>query len=286
MPPGSAGTFGNPYGPGPQGYGQQPPNYANYPRYFPGNKGPVPPAPAIVRFAAIGEAWELIRQDMSTYVLGLLVMGVVGYAIMAVIQMPMQFMLMNPANMSGGPFGGLLPSSPGFWALYALSVCVSQIVGYVLGAGFFSLCLKRLRGQPIGVANIFDGFKFIGPLAVAGLCSFVIMTVATFLLLIPAIFVAGAFAFVPLIIVDQNAGPIEAMALSLTAAKKDLFMMGVLAFVCYVLACLGGIACCIGALFTAPIYYMTLALHYHAYFPPQGGPENLPEMQIAPQYSI
>lgn len=280
LPPSGAATFGNPYQ---RDYTQPPLGYANYPRYLPANKGPVPPGPPVVRFAAIGEAWELIRQDYATFILAIVVMGAVGYGIGAIIQAPLQFMMMGqtPQNILW-PF----PNTINFWATYTVVVSLSQIVQYVLGAGYFSICIKRLRGEPVAITNLFDGLKLIGPLAAAGIVTFWPVFLGSLLLVVPGVFAAGAFAFVPQLIIDQKARPMEAIALSFQAVKKDVFMMGMLVFVAYILSFMGGFACCIGVVFTAPLYYMILALHYHAYFPPQGGPEQVPVMPAAPQYSI
>src|SRR5947209_3532891 len=37
----------------------------NYPRYYPTNGGPVPPGPPVIRFGAIGDAWNLIQEDFG-----------------------------------------------------------------------------------------------------------------------------------------------------------------------------------------------------------------------------
>src|SRR5689334_13333243 len=80
----------------PPGAGPDPQNYANYPRYFQQGSGPIPPGPASVRFAAIGEAWELIKKDMSPYILAMLILLVSSIAINFAISFPVQLLLMRP----------------------------------------------------------------------------------------------------------------------------------------------------------------------------------------------
>jgi len=289
LPPTGETAFGSPYE-RQQAYGAQAqPNYAAYPRYFPGGRGPVPSGPPVVRFAALGEAWEFVKQDFANFAVGALVAMVLGGIAGYIFQAPSSFLMFSSINSGEGhlppPFQ-MYPSTFSFWALYMAGFIVSQTLNYVLTSGLYSMSLKRLRGENYSVTNIFDGFKAVGPLAIAGLLVSLLTMVGSMLLVIPGIMVMGAFAFVPLICMDQKAGPIEAMSISLNAMKKDFFMMGILVFVASIAAALGFCACGIGVIFTLPILHMTVALHYHAYFPPQGGPQEIPTMVPAPQYSV
>jgi len=285
LPPVGAGVFGPP-----QEAPTAPTGYAYYPRYYPQTKGPVPSPPAVVRFAAIGEAWQLIREDFGTFSVSCLVYAVLAWIVGTIVQMPLQVMMMgNMPTMTRQPptnLWDLIPHTFQFWSIYAIVNLVTQAAMFVFGAGLFSICLKRLRGEVYGVANLFDGFKFIGPLAVAGVVVAVIKTIALLCFVLPDFIAVGAFAFVPLIIIDQKAGPFEAMALSFSSLKKEVLVMGMLVFVTYLLSSLGVCACIIGAIFTGPLYYMTIALHYHGFFPPQGGPETARVMPAVPQYSV
>jgi hypothetical protein len=275
----------------PSSSGQAGPGYANYPRYFEaGGAGPIPPGPPGIRFAVIGEAWEIIRKDWSPYILAMLLFAVVSYAASFIVQLPVQLLMMRPYQTQPTPgqmptLDMLFPSSPIFWLGQFIIVVVPQAIQFTLGAGMFSLCLKRLRGQAINATNVFDGFKYFPSLAVAGMLSIILRLFAMAAFIIPAFFVCGGLAFVAMLILDQKMSPFEAISASFNVLKNELFMMGLLCFCAAFLAEIGGCACLVGALFTGPLYFMTLAMHYHAYFPPQRGPE-YPNMAPMPQYSV
>jgi hypothetical protein len=270
------------------GYGgpQPPTGYTHYPRYSFSGYGKVPPGPAVVRFAAIGEAWELIRQDLGTYVGATLIMGGIGYLLSWIAQMVTQLYFSSYIVVTPMMTPEEIFFNPALWMISSVSTIVFELVLYILGAGYFSMCLRRLRGEPFSVGNLFDGFKFFGRLLAAAIVTTLIRNIAIFLLVIPGIFAAGALAFVPLIILDQRAGAFESILLSYQAAKKDMFMMGLLCLVVAVIAWIGCCGACVLLLFSTPIYFMVIAMHYHAYFPPQQWPQEISPLQVAPQYSV
>jgi uncharacterized membrane protein len=236
----------------------------------------------VVRFAAIGEAFELIRQDLGTYVLAVFLTGLLGYLSQLALQLPLQLLAIGPR----GNIDEIL-FNPAFWVLWLLLILVPNTIYFVLGAGFSSMCMRRLRGQPVSIANLFDGFKHFFSLGAAGILTVLLKGSGFLLFIVPGIFAVGVLAFVPMVMMDQRCGALEGIRISYTALRRDWFMMAVLACVCYILAMAGMCLCLVGVIFTAPIYYFTLAIHYHAYFPPQGGPQPEPMMApIVPQYSV
>ena len=253
-----------------------PPGYSNYPRFEEGPR-PVPPGPPQVRFETIAEAWALMREDLGTWVVAALIVGVLSLGISYPVNFLSNFLLVG--NIQGPAFGDVK-----FWPILTFQSLFSQGISMCFTAGMLAFCLKRLRGEPLSYSNLFIGFpRFLTYLG-AGVLYSIITFVGALFCIIPGLYLVGALAFTPLIILDQKAGAIEALQISYATLSRSGFAMFALPFVCSLLMLLGLFACCVGILFTAPIYFIVIAMHYHAFFPPQGGPEVVPT--TAPQYSV
>lgn len=253
---------------------------SNYPRFYPTDEGPIPPGPPTIRFAAIGEAWNLIQQDFGIYAVASLIMVVLSVVSYYAVQIPLESKLPLSYNSTWLPYDF---SNPKFWGWGLFQYVASRIVAFYLGAGYFSLCLKRLRGEKISVWHVFGGFRpFFGMLAAAIIVQ-TLEAAGCLLFLFPGMFAVGVLAFVPQIMMDQRTGPFEAIRMSFFALKRDWALMWLLAFVMSVIAFAGALACGAGVVFTAPLYFFVLAIHYHAYFPAQGGPQPIRFPAVVPQ---
>jgi hypothetical protein len=253
-----------------------PPGYSNYPRYEEGPR-PVPPGPPQVRFDAIAEGWALMREDWGTWVLASLIVALVYFA----VAFPLTFgiNLLAVGNIWGPQYGDAR-----YWPLQIIEALISQGVNMCFTAGMLGLCLRRLRGETYTYSDLFAGFpRFFTFLGAGLLSSFVIMVGAVFCI-IPGLYLAGALAFTPLVVLDQKAGAIEAFQISYATLSRHGLAMFAIMFITGLLVGLGFLACCVGVLFTIPVYFFVIAIHYHAFFPPQGGPEVVPS--ATPQYSV
>lgn len=260
----------------------KPPVYANYPRYAPFGRNGVPPGPKTIRFAVIGEAWELIRYDFNLYSVAVLLYAVIGGGvsmILSILSTPLSFAFNNSPEGSPRWFAELIMVStiPGLLA---------NMVSFILGAGMFMICLKRLRGESPTVANLFDGFQAIVPLAVASLAVTLLKMLGLLFLIVPGLYALGIYAFVAMLIVDQKLSASDAMRVSADTLRPHWATMAAFSFVIYICSCIGIVACYIGLLFTGPIYFMGLAIHYHAFFPPAELTESNSPWQSAPTFSV
>lgn len=249
---------------------------SNYPRY---NGGPsaVPPGPAQVRFEAISEAFSLMREDWGTWIVAALIIFLLSIGISYPVSM---FVNLLVTGKTAGPVWG----DPRLGPVSAIEGLISNGLNYCFLAGMYGMCLRRLRGEPYSFADIFVGLPRLLTFLGAGFLVGVITSLGLMLCIIPGLFLAGALAFTPLIILDQKTGAIEAIQLSYASLSKYGFGMFALLFVTGILVLAGLLGCCVGIIFVMPIYFFVVAIHYHAFFPPQGGPEVVPSG--APQYSV
>jgi hypothetical protein len=289
LPPIGGQTFGNPHEQiGGGTYSQPPPGYANYPRLSPTGYGPIPPAPAIIRFGALEDAWNLLKQDLGSYAGGILVLAGAGLIQVAAV-------LIYIVLVFGFPFTPDMARSSQFQIQTVLVSLPFQVLLYPLNAGYFWMCLKRLRGEKVEIKSMFEGYRAFGPLALQALLLAALGQISQRLFYAPFIVVYGCLAFAPLIAIDQKAGAFESVVLSITSLKGangsawlgNILLMGILTLVTLLLVVIPGICSCgIGLFFLMPIYYLVIALHYHAFFPPQGGPQQVAPIVVAPQYSV
>ena len=78
------------------------------------------------------------------------------------------------------------------------------------------------------------------------------------------------------LIVDKRMGATEAMTLSWNTLKGEAVMATVFYFVIALVAGCGFALCGIGALFTAPLFPLAVALTYRNYFMGPGNPVDAP----------
>lgn len=98
-----------------------------------------------------------------------------------------------------------------------------------------------------------------------------IILVVTVILMILMIAWAISFAFaIPILVENENMGPIEALKLSAGAAWSNVGGIIVLAILGFLVALVGVLALCIGVLFVLPIIFVAWAFAYRQVFPDLG----------------
>ena len=138
---------------------------------------------------------------------------------------------------------------------------------YPVQASMFLMAIKQIRGYPIAIGDIFSGYRRTGPVIGAYLLMGIAVFVATLFCIIPGFYVAGALAFVPILVLDQELGVIESLEVSYNALKSHAWSMFALLFVLGLVTLLGACACGIGLLVTFPTYIVALGLTYYNFFP-------------------
>jgi len=268
---------------------QIPEGYVAYPRE---SQNPIfGPAPRRVRFDALGDAWRILCADWGIWVLasltliGIQIVVTVPFSIYNTIRMMPQ--TADPSRMPAMPADAIL--------LSIVSAFISQVaIGCVL-AGIMKAGLTKVRTGYVSYTSIFSYEGNFGKLLVAQICIGVVMTVPQILMfvgmtmigsrgdlfqasigqivglsvgyLLVLVFTCGSI-FVPLLALDQGMTPGEAFSESFKAALPNFFPILGLLIVAGLASALGFIACCVGILFTLPLYYLTMAVVYHDFFRP------------------
>jgi hypothetical protein len=157
-----------------------------------------------------------------------------------------------------------------FWPLLGVSLMIGlistaggviPILGYgvrfiltgVFSAGLQYYYLRKIRGQRTEVGDAFAGFSlaFI-PLVIGGVLCLLFSTLGLLLLIVPGVYLAVAYQFTYLLILDRKLGFWEAMEVSRRVISAQWWRMFGLLLLAIPLA-LAGIVCLIVGIFVAMV---------------------------------
>lgn len=216
--------------------------------------------PPKIRFEVIGEAWQLFTQQMSTWVIAVLIMFVAMMVpgIVMVIGIVGSGMLGGLAgNRAGGAVFGL-----GMMLMMFVGILLIAVITAVMMGGMYRMAIKQIRGEPIQISDLWSVTDVLMNLIGAGLLIGIAMGVAAMACVLPMYIVGGLLMLTIPLIVDKKLGIMEAATLSWNTLKGEWLMAAVLFFVLNFIAGIGAIAIYIGMLFTYPIMFLGTALVY------------------------
>jgi hypothetical protein len=212
-----------------------------------------------IGLGVIGEAWGLVRQRMGTWVLAVLVQLVCLWVINTLVGMVFGAGV-RPR------FGVWIPSvrSSGRGGEFVQAILTIGITGFFLG-GMVRMAAKQLRGQMIRTADLFEVTDVLPNLLLASYFEALAISVGMFFCAVPGLIVGGLLMLMIPLVVDARIEATAAFSRSWHALKGQWFSATVVHVVAALLAASGGL-CCVGILFTAPIYAMTISLLYRDFF--------------------
>lgn len=218
--------------------------------------------PPVVRFDAIGEAWDLLKQQWGVWAVTTLVVILINGAVSGVVSST--FGIHPP-----GGFGGFRwPFPRGGTAVY---VIVSAVINGFFVGGMFRMACRQVRGERIAIEDLFGVVDVIGELMIgSALYTGAVMAVSLVCFFLPGLIVHGLLMFtLPLIVDARMTGP-AAIAASWNALKANWLKATLFHFVVSLLSGIGFCLCCVGLLFTAPLYTLSIAVLYRDAFLARG----------------
>jgi hypothetical protein len=219
-----------------------------------------PPRP-IVRFGAIGEAWELVRQSWGVWVLTVLIV-LIGNSVLN----GMLFSAFRIEHAHGvGGFRFPLRTG-GQWVQALLNMVVN---GFFLG-GMIRMACQQVRGYPIRVETLFSVVDVLPELFLGSVLYGLASLVGLGCLVLPGFIVQGVLMFTLPLIVDGRLPATAALAQSWHALKGQWLTATVFHLVLWAVAGVGACFCGVGLLFTAPIYSLGIAILYRDFFLAKG----------------
>lgn len=230
--------------------------FSPYPRQQPGTIDARPPK---ISLDCISEAIALVKQDLGLWVVAALLSGVISYAVSIAVSLLANIVAYGSAiSTQTSVMGVILAVVFGF---------VSSAVSYLLYAGMVQMALGKMDGRPLEISDLFSGFGRFPQMLIGVTVTSLAMYLGLVLLIIPGLFVAGALAFVPFLVVRQNLSGMEAVKKSWEVLKPQAFSMFGFMIVLGLLIMVGLILCGVGVLFTLPVGAAAMAIQYRAFFP-------------------
>jgi hypothetical protein len=230
--------------------------------------GPVVPAPVAVPVGTLDigtcveAGWICFKLHWVNLVLGALVM----MALSTISQLPVQAAqyVFEAFQKSSKPetwiliVGGIV-----FFFFWVLAMVCSAL----LNGGFLYFLLNALRRMP-QIPDIFAGFRNSVWLQVllGTFVTTIFIIIGFIFLIIPGIYLAVAFYYAPLLIIDRKMSFWEAMQLSRRTVHAQWFPVFGLVILSGLMSLLGVFFCCVGMLATFPLGWLWLAQSYRQLF--------------------
>ena len=169
----------------------------------------------------INKGWEIFRRDMGLFI---------GYTVIMILITVVSAFI---------PFAALLLSGP-------------------LIAGFFIVAHKINKGEEYDFATFFKGFDFFVQLLLYSLITSIFVVLGFILLVIPGIYLAVAYTFVPLFIVFGKMEFWDGMEFSRKLITKKWWNLFGFVILLGLINIAGMLAFGIGILFTIPLTYCAI----------------------------
>jgi len=169
----------------------------------------------------IRRGWEIFQENIGMFI---------GYTLITIaISVAAAFI----------PFGSLLVSGP-------------------LTAGFYIVANKISKGEPYEFGTFFKGFDFFVPLLLWTLIGGIFIALGLVALIVPGIYLAVAYTFVPLFIVFGKIEFWDGMEFSRKLVTKKWWDIFGFVLLLILINMAGALAFLVGLLFTIPLTYCAI----------------------------
>ena len=138
----------------------------------------------------------------------------------------------------------------------------TMVINAPLMAGYYVVARKLMNDEETAFGDFFGGFDYFLPLFLAGLVSSIFIMIGMFLLLIPGIYLAVAYMFTSLMVINRDLSFFDAMEMSRKLITKKWFAFFGFAFVIGLINVVGLLLLGIGMLFTLPFTICAVAVAF------------------------
>ena len=145
-------------------------------------------------------------------------------------------------------------------------VMINQLIVTILSypvlvpiiTGIMMMAINHSRGETVNFKSIFNHYHLTGVLSLASILLYVATVIGFVLLIIPAIYLSVAYAFVLPLIADKNMGAWEAMEYSRKTVTKRWFKVAGLMGLLSIAMGISIIPLGVGLVWTVPLMFVTL----------------------------
>jgi hypothetical protein len=139
---------------------------------------------------------------------------------------------------------------------------IAVVIGTPMILGNFIVAAKLLQKQKVDFADFFAGFQFFLPLVLLTLVSSVMIGLGFVLLIIPGIYLAVAYLFASILVIDQRLDFWPAMELSRNTVTPTFFAFFAFSLVLLVINAAGALLLGLGLFVTVPVSVCALTAAY------------------------
>jgi hypothetical protein len=219
--------------------------------------------PPRVRFSAISEAWGLLQAEWLTWTLTMLVVLIGNSVVSKFVD---SFFHLG----HGGGLGGFRWPMPREERAI-LIILAALINGFFVG-GMFRMACRQIRGERIRVGDLFSVVDVLNELAFGSILIASAVALASLFCFLPGLILQGLFMFTLPLIVDGRLTATAAIRQSWNALKGEWLSAALFHLVTSFVSGMGVIFCCVGILFTGPIYVLSISVLYRDFFLTKGAP--------------
>lgn len=217
----------------------------------------------LLRFNVIGDAWRLYQRRWFTWSMAMLIVLIANSLVGSVL-----FALFGE-KWPGGRGGFRLPLSPQEGALHYVGTVV--VGGFFLG-GMIRMASHQVLGRKPRIEDLFSvvdvGFQLVAGAVFYGAATFL----GSLLCVIPGFIVSGLLMFtLPLIVIARRPAT-DAVVESWRVLGSQWLTATVFHLVLSLVSGMGILLCCVGILFTGPLYSLSIALLFHEFYEPAASP--------------
>ncbi|MBS0662885.1 MAG: DUF4339 domain-containing protein [Verrucomicrobia bacterium] len=151
-----------------------------------------------------------------------------------------------------------------------VGILASLLLGGVFYGGLYYYYLKKIRGQPAELGDVFSGFSLaLGPLVITSLLVNLLTGLGVLCLVLPGIYLAVSYSFAYMLVIDRKLEFWTAMEVSRRVVTSQWWRMFGLVLLGAIIAALGVIGLIIGIFVTIPICVGAMVYAYeHLCNPP------------------
>lgn len=205
----------------------------------------------VISFDTISEAWKLLQPNLGTWI-GAFVIYIVCVGLLNLVQQ---------ATMTRDARG-----MPHFGPLTLLFSLLGFVVGQFFIGGMMRMAINNTKTGRADLSQMFSVADVLPSLIGAGILTSIASVIGFMFCIVPGLLLSGLFMFVSPLIVDRKLGIMDAINTSINALKSQMWMALLYILVIGIVAGLGALACGVGALVTAPLSLLALALTYRDFF--------------------
>lgn len=192
---------------------------------------------------AVRFAWNAVKRDPVLTIVGMLIVPVC-------IQMVFEI------------FNGLVPEE--LWSITLVLALTATVMELIVTLGIAGICLKLCDGRPAGFKDLHAYRPLTIKYFLSSLLFAVICLIGFLLLIVPGIILSLWLQFYVFVIVDEKAGPIQALKKSYTVARGNLGRIFGLWCLLVLINIIGMIPCGLGLFVTVPLTFIAWGYLYRS----------------------